>query len=232
MPVRIEAITSERKDERWLIETVRLELEKLETAFATKDKKYVHGAHFLTDKKTGQRIGKFVLTLMSNLEQQRNEVLGVDVTLLNDNPTKLKLLRKLDGSSDAAEFFEAENEDGQHLCIETVNQYVNENDVTGTEQEFFISALPHSLTVYKNMRQAERKMGFKGRSPVLKKIGIKKYGLSETFMIPAGLLKGNNGYFRPSDNLTRAEAATVIYRLCKLNNTKGEDGKLGLYLIF
>jgi len=57
----------------------------------------------MVDKNTGKVIGHFVYTIWTNLDEQRNELLDVDITLCNENRTSVRFLNCLPASSDSNE---------------------------------------------------------------------------------------------------------------------------------
>ncbi len=187
MPLHLEALTEERTSETltWILQK---ELQSINDAFAQSNKRYFLGSTPLTDKKTGKEIGKYVFTFFNNVEQQRNEVLDLDIILNNDAPVELLFDTKLEKSSASNEYYEAVTAEGeQHLIVETVNRYVIEDEIEGKNVSVYASAFPYELTVFDDERAFNKFFGFENPIQVAD-TDILVSGFETTFTAPSGVL--------------------------------------------
>ena len=192
MPLHFEALT-EKMHSTLLSWILQEELERVNDAFAQSNKQYFLGSAPLVDKKTGREIGKYVFTFFNNTEQERNELLDLDIVLNNDTPTELVFSKKLSQSSSSNEYYEAiVAESEQHFIVETVNRYAEEREIEGETLPVYISAFPYALTVFKNERAFNTFCGFK--KPV--KVGntdLRVHGLGTDFIMPGSVFGKTQG---------------------------------------
>lgn len=191
MPVHFDSLTETKYSElfAWILQEA---LENCNDAFAQSNGKYFLGSAPFIDQKTGKEIGKFVFTFFSNIEQQRNEILDVDIVLNNDMSTEITFSKKLPQSSDSNEYYEAITaESGQHLIVETVNRYVEEREIEGETLSIYASAFPYGLTVFKNEKEFNKFFGFEKAINVAD-TGLRVHGLGTDFIMPGGILKDND----------------------------------------
>lgn len=196
MPLHLEALTEKKHPEllSWILQT---ELQSINDAFAQSNKRYFLGTTPLVDKKKRQEIGKYVFTFFSNIEQQRNEILDLDIVLTNDTPVEIIFAKKLPESSDSNEYYEAITKDSeQHLIVETVNRYVEEREIEGETLSVYISAFPYELTVFKNEKDFNKFCGFEKAINVAN-TGLLVHGLGTNFIMPGGLLGGKKDTDKP-----------------------------------
>lgn len=189
MPLHLEAITDKNSSDTlaWILQK---ELQSINDAFAQNNKRYFLGTTPLVNQKTGEEIGKYVFTFFSNIEQKRNEILDLDITLNNDSPVELLFAKKLPQSSDSNEYYEAVTvETEQHLIVETVNRYAVESEIEEKNVPVFVSAFPYELTVFEDERDFNKFCGFKNAVEVAN-TGMFVHGLGTNFIAPGGLLSG------------------------------------------
>ena len=186
MPLHLEALTEKKHPEllSWILQK---ELQSINDAFAQSNKRYFLGTTPLVDKKKKQEIGKYVFTFFSNIEQQRNEILDLDIVLTNDTPTVVAFEKKLPESSDSNEYYEVVTQESeQHLIVETVNRYVEEREIEGETLSVYISAFPFELTVFKNEKDFNKFCGFEKAINVAD-TGLLVHGLGTNFIMPGGI---------------------------------------------
>lgn len=143
---------------------------------------------YIIDINKNEKIGKTVITMMTNEEQKAHEVIDIDLTLLSDKTIKLNFENKLDKSSDSNEYYDViiANND-VHCQIETVNRLAKEEkNIIGTTQDVYISIFPFQLNVFNTIGEFNKEYGFS--RPI--KVG-KTYGYSEEFAVPGGIFRGN-----------------------------------------
>lgn len=156
--------------------------------------KYIHTRFFAVDSVSGQSFGKIVYTMKIDEEQKGISVIDIDIVLNNPNAARLRFLGKRRGSSDANEYYDAETTAGDaRLQIETVNRHVLEEELVNTEREVSISAFPFELTIYDDIEDFNRFVGFGTEIP-LRNTGIKVCGFSDRFMMPGGGSEENESY--------------------------------------
>ena len=161
--------------------------EACNSAFATEDKLHFIGRTEMIDKNSGKVIGHFVYTIWTNLEEQRNELLDVDITLCNENRTPVHFLNRLPASSDSNEYYDAETEGTeQHFQLETVCRYTVPGEIVDTVRDVSISVFPFELNIFDSITAFNRHIGFKEHHPI-GDTGLTTEGLSETFLAPGGI---------------------------------------------
>lgn len=131
MPVHLNSFLEGNQTEL-LTEILTTDLQTVEDAFATEDKKKIQTVKYIIDKKTGERIGKTVFTMKVN--DSDIQILDTDIVFTNHIPYKLKFLEKLDESSEANEYYNVEDQESRvHFQIETVNHYRVNKDMSRDE---------------------------------------------------------------------------------------------------
>lgn len=189
MPLHLEALTEQNSSEilAWILQE---ELQSINDAFVQSNKRYFLGTTPLVNQKTDKEIGKYVFTFFSNIEQQRNEILDLDITLNNDSQIELQFAKKLPQSSASNEYYEAVTvETEQHLIVETVNRYVIESEIEGKNVSVCVCAFPYELTVFDDERAFNKFCGFENAVEVAN-TGMFVHGLGTNFIAPSEVFNG------------------------------------------
>ena len=187
MPLHFNSITADEEVESLLDPILDLVMDAPEATIFSEDKRTVHLTGFMRDTASGDRIGKFVVTLYKESPEEQFGLADVDITLDSEEPVYLKFLKKLPGSSEANEYYDVEAQpDEQHLQIETVNRQATVNgEIVGMTLPVCASAFPFRLSVYEDMDAFNATLGFtkKPDGDLKEKVG----GLAETFAAPGSL---------------------------------------------
>lgn len=189
MPIHLFSLTKKSDDSSILAEMLTGALDHADAAVVSEDRNYIQMAQFMTDLHTCQRIGKLIYTMFRNEKEKSLNVLDLDITLDSVDTTELEFLEKLPGSSDANEYYDvAVAGEGQHLQIETVNRYFIKRDIMNTSQPVRVSAFPFRLTVYDDLIDLNRQLGY----TELKVKALRKNlaGLHKHFAAPGNILHG------------------------------------------
>jgi hypothetical protein len=189
MPVHFNSFIDDEKNDI-LVGILSSDLQKAEDIFVTKDKNYIHSTKYIFDRNENKKIGKVVFTIKAYGKE--SELLDVDIVLLSKAPIKLKILDRLESSSEANEYYDAlAIESEHHFQIETVNRYtVEKNNISNTVQAVYISAFPFQLNVFDNIKEINKEYGFE--KPI--KVGGTDFevnGYSEDFVGCGGMFTGN-----------------------------------------
>ena len=191
MPLHFGSVTNDSQNSALLAHLVGPVLQRCDRVFVTPDKKYFIAKADMLDKSSGDVTGEFVFTIWANHEEKRNEILDLDITLSNPVPTELHFLERLEGSSDANEYWDVETvAEEQHLQIETVSRHTVNGDVSDEKCPAYISAFPFSLSFYDDIDTFNRMMGFSQIS--VGDTGLAVSGLSETFLAPGSIMSKNH----------------------------------------
>lgn len=186
MPLHLNALTNKGQDE-FLSYLLQDGLDQAEAAVGSEDKRILHLANPMWDASSGERIGKFVYTLLIDDAHKAFEVIDIDITLDSGETTELRFLEKLPQSSDANEYYDVETADnGIRLQIETVNRNFLTGDIVDTVQRVCACAFPFQLTVYDDMDALNEAVGLQQTVNVNgtdRKVG----GLSSIFAAPGSL---------------------------------------------
>ena len=161
---------------------LQVDLKASDEVFVSKNKKKFTITKYIKDIEKNQKIGKTVITLMTNKENRSHEIMDIDITLLNDNPTELYFEEKLNGSSDTNEYYNVCTiKNDIHFQVETVKRYsIEEPELTNTKQNVYVSIFPFRLTVYENIDELNKNLGFK--KPIKTGIAnLEVHGFSEEF---------------------------------------------------
>lgn len=168
------------------------DLQNPDDVFVNKDKNKFTITKYIMDINKNEKVGKSVITMMTNEEQKVHEVIDIDLTLLSDKPVKLNFENKLDKSSDSNEYYDViiDNND-VHCQIETVNRLVKEEkSIIGTAQDVYISIFPFQLNVFNTIEDFNKEYVFS--KPIkVGKTNFEVHGYSEEFAGPGGMLRGN-----------------------------------------
>lgn len=160
MPVHLDSIVNESDDIQYklLDGILSNDLEKPDSVYFSEDKRKVAATkYFLDDKKN--KIGKTVVTFMTNSDQTSPELLDIDLTLLSEKTIKLLFEKKLEASSEANEYYDVIC-DEKHFQIETVNRCsLHKDSIEGTEEEVYLSAFPFQLDVFDSVDGFNKKVG-------------------------------------------------------------------------
>ncbi len=193
MPLHLNSITNDSQNSELLAWLFDHELQNAELAFASEDKKYIHLTRFINDNKNGERIGKFVFTLMNDEKAKSLNILDLDIVIDSTHPVPLHFLNRLEPSSDANEYYEVEAiGEGQHLEIETVNRHRISGSIVETTRDVYTSAFPFSLEIYDDIKAFNKSAGFTNQI----RIGDTEYtasGYSESFAAVGGMFGAKNG---------------------------------------
>ena len=158
----------------------------------TQDKLHLIGSSDMVDTRTGKVIGYYIYTIWSNLKEQRNEILDLDIILYNEKTTSIRFLRRLPSSSDSNEYYDAETcKTEQHFQLETVCRYTVSQEIEATARNVYISAFPFELSIFDSISAFNRHIGFKEHHPI-GKTDLTTDGLSETFLAPGNILSSKN----------------------------------------
>lgn len=191
MPLHLDALTNNDQD-GFLAYLLQNGLDHAESTIASEDKRILHLANPMRDASSGERIGKFVFTLLIDDAHRAFEVIDIDITLDSAEATELCFLNKLPQSSDANEYYDVETTDnGIHLQIETVNRHFLPGDIVGTVQRVCACAFPFRLTVYDDMDALNEAVGLK-KTVKINGTDMSVGGLSSNFAAP-GSLGGTGG---------------------------------------
>ena len=165
MPIHLQSLTANSNDSGLLAALLQGALDHTDAAVVSEDQSYIQMAQFLMDVLSKQRIGKLVYTMFRNANEKSLIVLDLDITLDSESVIELRFLDKLPASSDANEYYDVEaTDEGQRLQVETVNRYLIRQDIENTTQAVRTSAFPFRLTVYKDLNELNRELGFPGQS--------------------------------------------------------------------
>ena len=193
MPLHLNSITNDSQNTDILAWILHDAIHDSSGVFITEDKRYSHLTNLIRDERTGKTIGRFVFTLFLDEAEKRMEVLDLDIVLDNPNASDLHFVRMLPDSSDSNEYHEVELVGGeQHLLIETVNRYVINGSVVGTNQSVHVSAFPFELSVYENMAALNTWAGF-DRLGEIGNTGMRVDGFSAHFAAPGSVFSRKNG---------------------------------------
>ncbi len=160
MPVHLDSIINESDEIQYklLDGILSNDLENPDSVCFSEDKrKFAVTKYFLNNKK--EKIGKTVVTFMTNSEQTAHELLDIDLTLLSNKPIKLLFEKRLEASSEANEYYDVIG-DEKHFQIETVNRCnLHKEMIEGTEEEVYVSAFPFQLDVFDSVDGFNKKVG-------------------------------------------------------------------------
>lgn len=194
MPLHLNALTNNDQDE-FLAHLLQDGLDQAESTIASKDNRILHLANPMRDASSGERIGKFVFTLLIDDARKTFEVIDIDITLDGTETTELRFLEKLPQSSDANEYYDVETADnGIRLQIETVNRHFLPEAVVGTVRRVRACAFPFQLTVYDDMDALNEAVGLK-QTVNVNGTDMSVGGLSSIFAAPGSLggIDGSEG---------------------------------------
>lgn len=166
MPLHLNSITRDSKSPGLLASLIE-EVDNCETVLSSSDGKFFHLGRDIFDSKSGDKIGKFVFTVMLNEEIKALEMQDLDITLSGGHPVELRFLELLPGSSDSNEYYEVETVDEeQHLQIETVNRHIIDGSILDTVNRVKMCAFPFSLSVHESLDAFNAWAGFDKEIPV------------------------------------------------------------------
>lgn len=190
MPLHFGSITKDSQNPN-LLASLLQEVNNYDTMAASADKKYLHLAKDIFDRKSRDKLGQFVFTLHVNEERKALEALDLDIVLSGGQMVDLRFLKLRPDSSDANEYYDAEiADDLGHLQIETVNRHIIDGTILDSVRAVRVSAFPFSLTVYDDMDAFNVWAGFKTEVTV-KGTDYKVGGYSNRFIAPGNALSPN-----------------------------------------
>ena len=191
MPLHLNSITDDHQNSSLLAWILQNATQEYDSIFATPDKKYLYFRKNILDTFSEKTVGMFVYTIMLNQEQKTLELLDADMVLNNEQSSQINFSRLLK-STDSNEYYEVEASDnGQHFVVETVNRYTAPENLTGTNRNVYISIFPFQLSVYENIEEFNKYMGFS--KPV--KVGntdLTVGGYNEKFAMPGGMFNSDD----------------------------------------
>lgn len=115
---------------------------------------------FVEDKSINGWVGQIVYTL--KVVDGTLMLYDCDVVFSASKPVELMFEYKLPCSDEATEYYDAFLEEtDHHFQIQTVNRYAVKGDIEGTKQKVYLSALPISFVVAKDMEKLNKELGFK-----------------------------------------------------------------------
>ncbi len=156
-------------------------MDSIDDVIYSEDERILHIAHFILDSARFGRVGKLIYTLLRDPDPAESYgIIDIDLTLCTKQTPKLRFLRKLPQSSDANEYYDVENAQGQRLQVETVNRSKIAGELTGTERYVHACAFPFRFDVFDDIDALNRAFGWNAEDG---EVG----GLSETFAAPASL---------------------------------------------
>lgn len=191
MPLHLNSITNDSQNSSMLAWILQEAVGECDSVFVSPDGLYFHIQRNITDVITNNVIGRLVYTIKRDDERRALAVLGLDIVLDNNSPSRIHFLNLREGSSDSNEYYDIETEeDEQHLEIETVNRHVISEEILNTERDVFVSVFPFELSVYENIAAFNKWAGFS--KPI--RVGdtdLEVWGFSEKFTMPGGMLNSN-----------------------------------------
>ena len=184
MPLHLESITRPGSGEKLMGHLFEHTFSECDRGFTSADKKFLILRGGLTDGLSGESIGAVTFTLANG--EEGLELLDIDLTLSTSEPVALSFLKRLEQSSDANEYYDAELPgSNQLLQIETVCRCAVEGDIEGKTLPAYVSAFPFRLSIYDSI---EAFNGEAGRGD------MHGFKFSKTFIAPGGIFaKGNRG---------------------------------------
>ena len=193
MPVHFNSFIPDKEEElktQLLVNMVKKYTENADDIIVSNDKKNIHMTSYFKDTKTGENIGKVVITLILNEIEKQLQIVDIDITLLTNNKVKLHFERKLKESSEANEYYEVYlPEDERHFDIEIVNRYsLNLDEIEGTDQEVYVSFFPFQLEIFDNEEELNKRFGFDDKEVDIPGIGKKKLGMDPYMMAVGGIM--------------------------------------------
>lgn len=185
MPLHLNSITNDSQKSEPFAWILQKGMDECDSVFITEDQKYFHLRSIISDRISGQAIGRIVYTILHG--EKVLEIKDVDIVWNNDKATLVQFNTLRDGSSDSNEYYEAETVDeGQHFELETVNRHVVLEEIIDTAREVYISAFPFELSVYADIEAFNEWAGF-NRVITVADTDLKVGGFSEKFMMPGGM---------------------------------------------
>jgi hypothetical protein len=184
MPLHLESITRSDHDEKLIQHLFEKTFHDCGHGLTSADKRFLVTRCGLTDELSGEAIGAVTFTLANG--EEGLEMLDIDLTLSSAEPVELTLLKRLEQSSEANEYYDAELPGkGQRLQIETVCRYAVEGGIEGKTLPAYVSAFPFRLSLYDSIEAFNSELCCKDAP---------EFKLSSSFIAPGGIFaKGNRG---------------------------------------
>lgn len=186
MPVHFNSFVADKEDlkTKLFANIVSKYTKDADDIIVSDDKKNIHMTSYFKDIKTGENIGKVVITLILNEMEKQLQIVDTDITILTKNKVKLHFERKLKESSEANEYYEVYPiEDERHFEIETVNRYyIKELEIEGTDQDVYLSCFPFQLDIFDSQEELDKRFGFSGQEIEIPGVEKQKLGMSSDFM--------------------------------------------------
>ncbi len=193
MPLHLDSMTNISDNSNilaWMIGQVN----SSEVGFASGSSDYIHLFKPLIDSKSNRSVGMVVYTLKNNDAEKTLQILDVDMVFENQESVDLSFISLREGSSDSNEYYDVELQNGKngHMCIETVNRHMIEEEICGTTRSVHLCAFPFRFSLYESMDELNQALGFK--SPIkVKNTDIEVSGFSEEFVAPGELFGAKEG---------------------------------------
>jgi hypothetical protein len=234
MPLHLQSITNIEIED--LLGGIMEEMEHAE--YLQRFGKYILTSKDIFDITNTNKIGEYVYTI--GVEADGAVLLDLDITLKSTETVKLLFEEKLNGSSEANEYYNVIGEDA-HFQIETVNRYlIEEDNLEEKEYELSLSAFPFKFNLFDSIDDVNKIFGL-GKEIEIPGIGKQKVGIAEDFMTRSDMFKSDpdsEEYFsvvvgKVADycfvempigkNVARCAIVDVETRVGKLKTIVGED---------
>ena len=156
MPLHLQSITKEADNSELFAWLVQNGMDMADTIFISSDGRFILIQTNIIDTISDSVIGKLVYTLEKSDELKQLNILDLDIVINSSNYCEVEFIRKLEGSSDANEYYEVETvAEGQHLEIETVNRHTVSDDLEEKTMQLRFSAFPFQLSVFHDIESLQ-----------------------------------------------------------------------------
>lgn len=184
MPVHLNSIIKNKEKENDIfLGIIKNDFNNPTDVFISEDKTIIIATKDIFNKDNMEIIGKEVITTKLSKDEDSYEILDVDLELLNENKITLEFDSKLEESSDSNEYYNVHTIDNDiHFQIETVNRYqIEDKDIVNKRKDVYISAFPLALSIFSNMEEANKALGF--LKPIkVKDLDLEVKGYREDFV--------------------------------------------------
>lgn len=182
MPLHLESITKSDRDEKLVQYLFEKTFSECDLGLLSADKKFLVTRCGLTDELSGESIGAATFTLQRR--EDGLDMLDIDLTLNMTEPVELTFINRLERSSIANEYYDAELPGKyQRLQIETVCRYAIDDDIEGKTLPAYVSAFPFRLSIYDSIEDFNSELDCKNAP---------EFKLAKTFIAPGGFLTTSN----------------------------------------
>lgn len=184
MPVHLNSIIKNKEKENDIfLGIIKNDFNNPTDVFISEDKTIIIATKDIFNKDNMEIIGKEVITTKLSKDEDSYEILDVDLELLNENKITLEFDSKLEESSDSNEYYNVHTIDNDiHFQIETVNRYqIEDKDIVNKRKDVYISAFPLALSIFNNMEEVNKALGF--LKPIkVKDLDLEVKGYREDFV--------------------------------------------------